>query len=726
MWKAKRHGIILFVIILALYLVIGGSASAATIYVDDNDKSADYETIQTALNAAVDGDTIIVKPGTYPDELIQVNTSVTIKGASGYPSVGGFDIYRQSRIEGLTITKGVGFDQGGIECTIRNNRFEGCGVSIGNSYLYGNQTIMNNLFTGSKFGVSTYDSWNNKITGNTFQKCDAGIKFTWGGGGHVVTGNTFKNCGIGIHIIDEQATIYNNYFSNNINLQVDELHDRNGPQLNTKKTTGENIIDGPYIAGNYWATPAGDGFSQTHLDTNGDGIAEKTYQIAEGVIDYLPLVTPRTESEPVLPVANFKANTVSGNAPLSVLFTDLSQNATSRSWNFGDGATSTDKNPTHSYSLAGNYTVNLTVSNLKDTDSKTAIITVLEKEEEEKEENENVNENNNLPVVDFSTNVISGSAPLSVLFTDLSQNATSRSWDVNNDGIEDSKEASFVYVYTATGTYTVKLTVSNENGTSPKTTLITVENESIDGSSHSNGGSSHSNGGSSSGGGGSPEPARNVETKELSQVFITNGKAVKFDFTKDATCVVYVSFDAKKTVGKTTTIVEELKNKSSLVSELPEGKVYKSFNVWVGNSGFATSKNIENPVVCFKVEKSWLQDKKIDKDSIILNRYSEEKWEQLPVNLLEEDDKFLYFTAETPAFSSFVITGKAKSLSEEDSTETEPEKETRAAEEEMKSIEEEVEPNSGQEEDTKAPGFEIGYGIICMSAIFLHKRKQKN
>jgi PGF-pre-PGF domain-containing protein len=52
-----------------------------------------------------------------------------------------------------------------------------------------------------------------------------------------------------------------------------------------------------------------------------------------------------------------------------------------------------------------------------------------------------------------------------------------------------------------------------------------------------------------------------------------------------------------------------LKGKSTLVLELPSGEVYKSFNIWVGNAGFATSNNIENSVICFKVEKSWIQDK---------------------------------------------------------------------------------------------------------------------
>ena len=126
-------------------------------------------------------------------------------------------------------------------------------------------------------------------------------------------------------------------------------------------------------------------------------------------------------------------------------------------------------------------------------------------------------------------------------------------------------------------------------------------------------GSSRSSGGSGGGGaGGSPEPAKNVEVKELSQAFITSGNHAKFDFPRNATSVVYVSFDSKKTAGKTTTIAEMLKGKSTLVSGLPSGEVYKSLNIWVGNSGFATPKNIENAVVCFKVEKSWIQDKKID------------------------------------------------------------------------------------------------------------------
>jgi len=64
------------------------------------------------------------------------------------------------------------------------------------------------------------------------------------------------------------------------------------------------------------------------------------------------------------PVANFSSNITSGNSPLNVLFTDTSTGTpTSWSWRFGDGTSSTAKNPVHKYSKAGKYTVSLTVRN---------------------------------------------------------------------------------------------------------------------------------------------------------------------------------------------------------------------------------------------------------------------------------------------------------------------------------------------------------------------------
>ena len=243
----------------------------------------------------------------------------------------------------------------------------------------------------------------------------------------------------------------------------------------------------------------------------------------------------------------------------------------------------------------------------------------------------------------------------------------------------------------------------------------------------SSGGSSSSGGG----GGGSPESASNVEMKELSQTFITSGKPVKFDFPMNATCVVYVGFDAKKNVGKTTTISEMLKEKSTLVSELPEGEVYKSFNVWVGNDGYATSMNIENPVVCFMVKRSWLQDNKIDQSSITLNRYSDKKWEQLSTNLSGEDDKYLYFTTKTQGFSFFAITGKI--AVKESGTEIKSEPNTQDFDQKNGSTATNIEQtpaqkgsaNTSERGSTKMPGFEIASVIFCLLGVFLYKKDNK-
>ena len=61
-------------------------------------------------------------------------------------------------------------------------------------------------------------------------------------------------------------------------------------------------------------------------------------------------------------VGNFSASITSNClAPATILFTNLSTNGSSFSWNFGDGSTSTAFNPTHTYSAFGNYTVSLTV-----------------------------------------------------------------------------------------------------------------------------------------------------------------------------------------------------------------------------------------------------------------------------------------------------------------------------------------------------------------------------
>jgi len=161
--------------------------------------------------------------------------------------------------------------------------------------------------------------------------------------------------------------------------------------------------------------------------------------------------------ENVLPVADFDSETSNG---LNVQFVDTSQNANTTNWDFGDGTNSTDFSPAHTYSTAGTYTVNLTVSNENGTASKTATINVSEIPV------------SILPVANFSSNVTSGNMPLSVQFNDSSENATQWLWDFG-DGT-NSSELNPMHIYSTAGNYTVNLTVSNEVGSDTKTGFISV------------------------------------------------------------------------------------------------------------------------------------------------------------------------------------------------------------------------------------------------------------
>jgi PKD repeat protein len=133
---------------------------------------------------------------------------------------------------------------------------------------------------------------------------------------------------------------------------------------------------------------------------------------------------------------------------LEVDFQNLSSNATSYDWDFGDGGTSTLTNPIHVYAEDGIYTVTLTVTNECGSDSYTQIIEIITP-----------------PTAFFTSDEVEGCEPFEVEFINLSsENAEFFEWSFPGGSPPSSTAFEPTILYEIPGTYNVSLTVFNEAG----------------------------------------------------------------------------------------------------------------------------------------------------------------------------------------------------------------------------------------------------------------------
>ncbi len=103
------------------------------------------------------------------------------------------------------------------------------------------------------------------------------------------------------------------------------------------------------------------------------------YSVGQGYALVITGDVAESGGGPAAPTANFSASPVSGTAPLSVNFSDLSSGSINTwAWTFGDGGTSNAASPSHLYTSPGNYTVSLTVTGPggSDTNTMTNLVTV--------------------------------------------------------------------------------------------------------------------------------------------------------------------------------------------------------------------------------------------------------------------------------------------------------------------------------------------------------------
>jgi PKD repeat protein len=166
-----------------------------------------------------------------------------------------------------------------------------------------------------------------------------------------------------------------------------------------------------------------------------------------GTVGYLASVSSVYIVHDHPPVSEFRATKPTGMVPLTTRFQNLAGSyITSSLWSFGDGATSPEPNPVHTYTTPGTYTVSLVASSDigVDTMTKTDMVAV------------------EAPDFDFTADVVEGIVPLAVQFTDISTEPypTTWAWDFGDGETAAVKDP--LHLYKLPGIYTVILTASNQ------------------------------------------------------------------------------------------------------------------------------------------------------------------------------------------------------------------------------------------------------------------------
>jgi len=274
--------LILSLIIVSQFIVNYCYAEGNTIYVDDSG-GKDYTSIQEAINAANDGDTIYVYSGTYNSIIIngEYIGEITIIGENKDTTIiDGEDTGHVVRayetqvsgnkieihISGFTIKNagGSGFDCVSLSyaenSSIIGNKIINGDVGEGIQLDHCNDiTIQDNTISNCQgSGISLSISVDNLIDNNLIQNNQKGIHLSSTSNCNIISKNTIKsNSQYGLYIIQSiNNYIYNNDFTDN---------DQNAQDVLTNYWSYNSI-------GNYWDDYNG-------CDNNGDDIGDTPYNI---------------------------------------------------------------------------------------------------------------------------------------------------------------------------------------------------------------------------------------------------------------------------------------------------------------------------------------------------------------------------------------------------------------------------------------------------------------
>jgi len=328
-------------VFVSILVILTSTGFATTIYVPDN-----YATIQGAIDASNNGDTIIVRPGTYVENINFVGRAITVKSEKGpvvtvidggsptNPDFGSVVAFIEeegsdSVLEGFTITKGTGTLDG-------MSRYSGGGVYCKDS----SPTIINNFITYNTCnwqgaGIYCYNSnariENNMITFNTGSDDGGGIFCNLGR--PEVISNTISNNesedGGGLEFQDTEARVENNLVTYNI---VNGNGSGGGAGVfceNLVTTNKAYFINNTICFNIAYNGPTGGGICVQ----NADPVIANTI-VCDNFADEGPEIYADSGSNPLVEYCCVKGGwTGSGNIDAAPLFADATNNDFHLTWN---------------------------------------------------------------------------------------------------------------------------------------------------------------------------------------------------------------------------------------------------------------------------------------------------------------------------------------------------------------------------------------------------------
>lgn len=174
-----------------------------------------------------------------------------------------------------------------------------------------------------------------------------------------------------------------------------------------------------------------------------------TVSISDGCTVAMPF-DPVVVSIFALPAVQFTPASAQGCYPLEVDFQNTTFNTYSSSWDFGDGSTSTQVSPDHSYSTPGSYSITLEVIDYNGCKNNTTIVNAVTVHDHPSAEFSWAPEN--ATVLDPRVQFEDGSSP----------DVNAWSWDFAN--LDTLTVQNPLFTFPDSGNYNVKLTVTNEFG----------------------------------------------------------------------------------------------------------------------------------------------------------------------------------------------------------------------------------------------------------------------